>query len=341
MAKHSLLIALTCLAGTSLTAPIHNSMAAEATTAAILAAPPSPYPPAAPGPYSRPEWAFLTTSAQQPAAKKSNARMTAPGSTKIFTNTEINNFFDAVDWYPERHAPMPLVVAKGRKPDVLACAVCHLASGMGHAESSHLAGQPVDYILAQMADFKSGARKDPARMTRIGTATTEEEARTAAEWFAAIKPITWLKVIETDRVPLTYGNAGRMQLPWPGKGTELLGNRIVELPQDVARALLRDPNSGFIAYVPKGSVTLGKQLVQNGTNGAATACAACHGPELLGTKDVPSIAGTSPLYAARQLYNFQVGDRAGSLSALMQPVVDKMTENDIIAVTAYLATLPP
>lgn len=318
------------------------SSAAPAPAATPAVAPPSPYPPPVPGPYKRPEWAFLTTSAEQPAAEDPNALMRTPGSKKTYTNAQVGDFFNAVDWYPERHAPMPEVVAKGRKPDVYACAVCHLTSGMGHPESSHLAGQSVSYMMQQMADFKSGARKDPARMTKIGKATTEEEARAAAEWFAAIKPIRWMKVVEADRVPRNYGNGGRMRMPWPGtKETEPLGNRIVELPQDASRAALRDPYSGFVAYVPKGSVARGKKLVTQGTNGAATACALCHGPKLQGTAEVPGIAGTSAIYAARQLYNFQVGDRAGPQSALMQQVVAKMTEDDIIAVTAYLATLMP
>lgn len=335
------LVAVVLVLGAAWTAQVRDVRAAEAAAAAPPAAPPSPYPPPVAGPYKRPEWAFLTTSAEQPAAPDPNARMRAPGSKKTYTNDEIGDFFNAVDWYPERHAPMPTVVAKGREPDVFACAVCHLTSGMGHPESSHLAGQSVQYMVQQMADFKSGARKDPARMTRIGKATTEEEARAAAEWFAAIKPIKWMKVVESDTVPRSWGNEGRMRLPWPGKTTEPLGKRIVELPQDPARAVLRDPYSGFVAYVPKGSVARGKELVTKGTNGPATACALCHGPKLLGTADVPGIAGTSAIYAARQLYNFQVGDRAGPQAGLMKPTVAKMTEDDIIAVTAYLATLPP
>lgn len=338
------LMALVSLVCTALFSRLPLAEAADAAPAAAVAtptAPPSPYPPPVPGPYKRPEWAFLTTSALQPAAEDPDARMSLPGSARHYTNAEVGNFFAAVDWYPDRHAPMPDVVAKGRKPDVFACAVCHLTSGMGHPESSHLAGQSVQYMMQQMADFKSGARKDPARMTRIGSATTEEESRAAAEWFAAIKPIRWMKVVETDRVPRNYGNGGRMRMPWPGKETEPLGQRIVELPQDAARAALRDPYSGFVAYVPKGSVARGKKLVTQGTNGPATACALCHGPKLQGTAEVPGIAGTSAIYAARQIYNFQVGDRAGPQSALMKQVVDKMTEDDIIAVTAYLATLMP
>lgn len=336
-----LLLAIVCATLAAQGSDVWSAETPTAATPAAATAPPSPYPPPVPGPYVRPEWAFLTTSAQQPAAEDPNARVTVPGSKLTHTNAEVGNFFAAVDWHPERHAPLPEVVAKGRKPDVYACAVCHLTSGMGHPESSHLAGQSVQYMMQQMADFKSGARKDPARMTRIGTATTEEEARAAAEWFAAIKPIRWMKVVETDKVPRNYGNGGRMRLPWPGKETEPLGKRIVELPQDTARAVARDPYSGFVAYVPKGSVARGKALVKNGTDGAATACALCHGPKLQGTADVPGIAGTSAIYAARQLYNFQVGDRAGPQSALMKAVVAKMTEDDIIAVTAYLATLDP
>ena len=346
MAADTRLIAWVPIVCAALAGYVYKAVAADAAAtpapaASVPSAPASPYPPAVPGPYTRPEWAFLTTSAQQPPADDPAARMSLPGSTRNYTNAEVGDFFNAVDWYPERHAPMPEVVAKGRKPDVFACAVCHLASGMGHAESSHLAGQSVKYIADQMADFKSGARKDPARMTRIGKATTEEEARAAAEWFAALKPIKWMKVVETDTVPRNYGNAGRMRMPWPGKETEPLGKRIVELPQQAERAVLRDPYSGFVAYVPKGSVARGAKLVKNGTNGPATACVLCHGPKLQGTADVPGIAGTSAIYAARQIYNLQVGDRAGPQAALMQPVVSKMTEDDIIAVTAYLATLEP
>ncbi len=341
MAKSSRLIVFGALVCAASTIVVSRGLTAQAEVAQVPAAPSSPYPPAVIGPYQRPEWAFLTTSVQQPVVDDPNASMTLPGSARSYTNAEIGNFFGAVDWYPARHAPMPAVVGLGRKPDVFACAVCHLASGMGHPESSHLAGQPVNYIVAQMAEFRSGARKDPARMTRIGKATTEEEARIAAEWFAAIRPIKWVKVVQTDTVPRSYGNVGRMRLAWPGRETEPLGNRIVELPQDGSRAQLRDPYSGFVAYVPKGSVARGRQLVKRGTDGAATACRLCHGPELRGTDNVPAITGTSPIYAARQIYNFQVGDRAGPQAALMQPVVKKMTVDDIIAVTAYLATLKP
>ena len=38
-----------------------------------------------------------------------------------------------------------------------------------------------------------------------------------------------------------------------GGGKEPIGNRIVEMPENLDLVELRDPNSGFVAYVPKGS----------------------------------------------------------------------------------------
>ena len=52
-----------------------------------------------------------------------------------------------------------------------------------------------------------------------------------------------------------------MRMPLPGAGDEPIGKRIIELPQDPAGAESRDPHSGFIAYVPKGSIAKGKEFV--------------------------------------------------------------------------------
>ena len=63
-------------------------------------------------------------------------------------------------------------------------------------------------------------------------------------------------------MPKTWVNGGRMRLPLPSGGTEPIGNRIVTLPQSPSRVELRDPHSGFIAYVPLGSLKKGKDLVK-------------------------------------------------------------------------------
>ena len=169
---------------------------------------------------------------------------------------------------------------------------------------------------------------------------TDEDARQAAEWFAALKPKVWQSVVETDRVPKTFVNIHLMRMPLPG-GDEPIGNRIIEMPQDISRAESRDPHSGFIAYVPKGSLAKGKEFVTTGGGGKTIQCTICHGPSLNGLGEVPAIAGHSPMYLFRQLYYFKDGSRHGSMGALMKGVVAKMTQDDMLAVAAYVGSLQP
>jgi cytochrome c553 len=56
---------------------------------------------------------------------------------------------------------------------------------------------------------------------------------------------------------------------------------------------------------------------------------------------VPGIAGRSPSYLVRQLYDFQQHSRQGSAGAPMAPVVEKLSHNDMIALAAYIASLKP
>jgi len=68
-----------------------------------------------------------------------------PGSQKTYTQAEIEDLSNPPDWFPDDHAPMPSIVQRGSGKAVPACASCHLVSGMGHPESSHLAGLPAAY----------------------------------------------------------------------------------------------------------------------------------------------------------------------------------------------------
>jgi cytochrome c553 len=213
-----------------------------------------------------------------------------------------------------------------------------------------LAGLPIEYMLRQMADFKHNLRVDPkvysdsgraARMNNIAAGVPDEEMRKAVEFFAALKPAVWYKVIEAQTVPKTWVNGGRMRLPLPGGGTEPLGNRIVTLPQDPARVESRDPHSGFIAYVPVGSIKKGEALVTSGGSGKTVACAICHGEGLKGLGDVPRLAGIHPIYIVRQLFNFQTGANTSSAAAQMKKVAEKLTEDDMIAIAAYAGSLAP
>jgi cytochrome c553 len=292
-------------------------------------------------------WAYPVPDPPPPSNGDTGPK-TLPGSTKSYTQAQIDDQFKPPDWFPQEHGPLPRVVETGIQAQ--ACGSCHLMSGLGHPESASLAGLPVAYMLRQMEDFKNNLRKDPepyapslraGRMNIIAAGLPEEEMRKAVEWFATLKPAVWYKVIEATTVPKTWVTGGRMRLPAPAGGTEPLGNRIITLPQDPARVELRDPHSGFIAYVPPGSLKKGEELVTKGGGGKTIACNICHGEGLKGLGDVPRLAGVHPIYVVRQLYDIQVGANSSSAAAQMKKVVEKLTDDDMIAIAAYTASLAP
>lgn len=289
-----------------------------------------------------PEWAYpVQDDVVVPSPIDENMPRTVPGSDRSYTQAQIDNHWTPPDWFPDDHAPLPDVVVNGAGPHVRACAACHLTSGAGHPESSHLAGLPVNYMLRQMADFKSGARVDRYWMNEFAAVITDAASREAAEYFAALEPAEWVDVVETDTVPTTYAGDGRMRFVHPNGGTEPLGHRIIELPIDPELATARHPYSGFTAYVPLGSLARGETLATTGDGGKTIPCAICHGEGLKGLGDVPRIAGISPLYTVRQLYDFQGKSRTGTSAALMGETVVNLSIDDMIALAAYLASLDP
>jgi cytochrome c553 len=285
-------------------------------------------------------WAFPIRDKVPPEIDARSGLIHVPGSTKAYTQDQIDDLANPPDWFPDEHAPMPRVVLHGGGGAVLGCASCHLGSGLGHPESANLAGMPASYIMRQLSDFKDNSRFGEA-MPDIAKDLTDDDAKQASQWFASLQPKVWQTVVETDRVPKTFVNAHLMRMPLPGGGDEPIGNRIIEMPQDPARAESRDPHSGFIAYVPVGSIAKGKELVTTGGAGKTITCAICHGASLTGLGEVPPIAGHSPMYLFRQLYYFKDGGRSGSMSVLMKGVVARLSQDDMVALAAYVGSLPP
>ena len=177
-------------------------------------------------------------------------------------------------------------------------------------------------------------------MTAAAKAMTDAEVRAAAEYFSALRPKKIVKVVESDTVPKTH-IARLFFVKEPQGGTEPLGRRIVEMPDDVDQFELRDTRSQFTAYVPTGSIAKGEALARTGASGTGIPCATCHGPDLKGIGPIPAIAGRSPSYIVRQFYDFQKGVRAGSASPLMAPSVEKLSLEDMIALAAYIGSLDP
>jgi cytochrome c553 len=283
-----------------------------------------------------------------PAVKDDGTPRHLQGSTLSFTLTQVRNNAGPADWYPGDHPAMPPIVANGRQTAMIqACSLCHYPNGKGRQENAGVAGLPYSYFVQTMADFKNGLRKssdtrkaNTNNMIRFATQMTDEEIKASAEYFSSMKWTPWIKVVETNTIPKMRIQNG-MFLRLEGNETEPLGKRVVESPENgEATELLRDPHSGFMAYVPPGSIKRGEALVTRGGGGKTLACATCHGADLQGLGPVPGIAGRSPSYIGRQLYDMQSGARHGVWTQLMKPVVEKLTNDDIVAIVAYTASRP-
>lgn len=291
-----------------------------------------------------PAWAYPVNPPDFKPMPDDGTMRRVPGSTSGYTLSQTRDRFLAPDWHPGDQPPMPEVVARGRKPDVYACSYCHRVGGPGGPENASIAGLSEAYILQQMADFRSGARRSsvPSRApvmlkATLAKAITDEELQTAARHFATLQPRANLRVIETESVPRTRVE-GWVLATHPDGGTEPIAGRIIEVAEDQHRFELRDPRSRFVAYAPPGSVRRGAALA---AGGRVPACAGCHGADLRGQAAIPSIAGRSPSYVVRQLFDLRNGTRAGPGAAAMKPVVDALGVDDMTDLAAYLATLAP
>jgi cytochrome c553 len=277
-----------------------------------------------------------------------NTPLTVPGSDRKFTRAEANNQYGPADWFPNEHPTPPPIVANGRRDDMInACGLCHYIGGHGRQENAGIAGLPYDYFVQTMMDFRNDLRHsaDPRkantnRMIGFAKAMTDEEIRAAAKYYSLIPWTKYIRVVETRTVPKTRMQNG-MFIRLDGNETEPLGMRIIESPEDFPRTEIRDPHSGFVAYVPVGAIKAGETLVRTGGGGKTIQCAICHGPTLGGLGAVPGIAGRSPSYLVRQLYDMQVGTRKGPWTPLMKAVVDKLTAEDFVNIAAYVSSREP
>jgi cytochrome c553 len=299
-------------------------------------------------PQTTPYWAFCINPDSSAAAKPADrASRHVPGSDATFTVEQTKDLFNVPDWHAASHPAMPEIVAHGRKPDVYACGYCHLPNGQGRPENSSLAGLSAGYIIRQLADFKSGARKssEPKHLPSVNmitreTKATNQEIAVAAQYFSQLPRRRWIRVVETSTVPKTHV-AGWMLVADTPPATEPIGQRIIEMPEDLERTELRDDTSGFVAYVPEGSLKKGKLLVTAASDGKTVPCAKCHGPGLRGSGNAPPIAGRSPSYLVRQMYDIQSGARSGTLALEMRRQMTKLTIADMVAVAAFVSSLKP
>jgi cytochrome c553 len=282
------------------------------------------------------------------------AKHTVENSSASYSRLEVRDGHDVIDWFPGDHPPMPDIIRHGPAATMAergrGCGSCHLPNGKGRPENAPPAGQPVEYTIQQLRDMAAGLRysSDPRKpnsptMNKLAAAMTDEEMVEAAEYFAAIPWTHWMNVVETDTIPAMRVEEGNMFITVGKEPTEPLNGRIVETPIDEHESnYLRNPRSAWNVYVPVGSLARGRELVSTG-GGKTIQCGICHGQDLMGLGNVPGIAGRSPSYMMRQLYDIQVGTRNGSNAALMKPVVANLSNDEMRDIVAYLASIevPP
>lgn len=278
------------------------------------------------------------------------------GSSRSYSSIELSDWANAVDWFPDEHAPMPAVVQHGSAAlgeKKRACAFCHRVNGGGRPENAPVAGLPVEYFLRQLDDFRSGRRHstDPRKpnvptMIAIAQAISSDEAHAAAEYYAAQSGAPRIRIIESSRAP-PLQLRGNLFVATGNERTEPLADRIAEVLDGEHDTFNDNPHVGYIAYVPCDSIDRGRALVAASSTSVQTAalptaqsCTACHGADLHGLGPAPPLAGRSPSYLVRQLYDFKTGARDGSLAPLMKPVASRLSTQQMTDIAAYIASLP-
>jgi len=282
------------------------------------------------------------------------------GSGATYSLVDVRDGQNVIDWFPKDHPPMPNVIQHGPASlgeKTRGCGSCHLPNGKGRPENAGVAGLPASYIMKQLQDFRSGKRHsaDPRKpntntMIELAKSLSDEELQAAAGYFSSMKWTPWIRVVESDLVPKTR-IAGNLFLPLEQAKTEPIAGRIIEMPENEEQAeTYRNPHSGFVAYVPPGSLEKGKDLVTTGgarivgnefIRGKTTPCITCHGQDLMGVADIPPIAGRSPSYMVRQMWDIQQGTRNSEAAQLMKLVLTNLTKEDFVAIAAYVASQKP
>src|SRR5215475_11452165 len=156
-----------------------------------------------------PDWPY-PKGAHEPAKPDDGKLFHIPGSTKSYTDTQINGSTSTVDWFPELHPAPPAPVIDGKDGAYKACGQCHLIDGRGKPDTADLQGLPVAYFLQQLADMKEGKRRSLVPratlndMIPVAKALDEADAKLAAAYFHSMPVARNTRVVETDTVPVTH-----------------------------------------------------------------------------------------------------------------------------------------
>lgn len=127
------------------------------------------------------------------------------------------------------------------------------------------------------------------------------------------------------------------------------GTRAHEQMSPVAAKLSPDEITEIAAYFRAKTPSPGKPgdpaiaergravYLQGNVDAGLPSCDGCHGPEANGSPRFPRLSGQHPAYLFKQLADIKHGRRNGS--PLMQAVAERMTDDEMHAVSIYLGGL--
>ncbi|MGH8148283.1 MAG: c-type cytochrome, partial [Rhodanobacteraceae bacterium] len=179
-------------------------------------------------------WAFPKSHSPDPSVPKSSQAakpdmsqsLHVPGSTQTYTVAQLDTGFEAADWFPHDHPPMPHIVAFGRKP-AWACGYCHKVGGEGFPSSASLAGLSEAYLREQLQAFRDGQR-DNEVMPKEARNLDAADEQAAVAYFSKLKFTPHVRVIEGATVAKTHWDDYQLTAD-PNGAREPIGERIIEV----------------------------------------------------------------------------------------------------------------
>lgn len=192
------------------------------------------------------------------------------------------------------------------------CASCHGATGQGNAEMGFpaLAQLPLPYFSKQLSDYRAGTRTSAQPLVH-------HDFNAAADYNYYVRfmraAASGVSASDAETLGSYYAAQARAKVPAPNVSPEVLAR--------------------------------GKNIATNGAwDRQVPPCFKCHATNGMGVPpSFPPIAGQHAAYTARQLMAWKNGDRTNDPQKLMAFTAQQLSDEEIQAVAAYLATLqlPP
>ena len=226
-----------------------------------------------------------------------------------------------------------------------ACASCHGAKGEGKADLGFpaLAGLPEAYILKQLRDFRAGTRAHapagPAKAQGQGHGHGHGQGMSMADGYPYyadyMRGLAESLSPEDMQVAARYFSKQKRQ-PATGASASASAVAAASAPGGATAAAGREPVSASV-------LARGRELAVNGAwDRQVPPCFKCHVQDGQGVAPhFPPIAGQHANYTVQQLQAWKRGERKNDPQQLMKATAEQLTEEEIRAVAAYLATMGP